>query len=137
MDLRHRGTGFTLIELMIVVVIVAVLAAIAFPSYQQHVLKSWRSKAAGCLAETANAMERRFTANMTYVGALPDLGCMTEGNMPDRYEFELTAAAANTFDLRASPQGQQTRDTRCLALTLNQAGVRGCTATGCVPADCW
>lgn len=137
MDLRHRGTGFTLIELMIVVVIVAVLAAITFPSYQRYVLDSWRSKAAACLSETANAMERRFTATMSYAGDLPELGCIDEGNMPDRYDFELTAVAANTFTLRAAPEGPQLKDAQCLALTLNQAGVRGCTATGCDPVDCW
>src|SRR5215469_15393153 len=67
------AAGFTLIELMIVVGIIAVLVAIAYPSYQQHIIKTNRTAAEGCLSEYSNYMERYYTTNLTY-GQLPASG---------------------------------------------------------------
>ena len=61
--------GFTLIELMIAVAIVGILAGIAYPSYQDSVRKSRRADAKGALLGFANAMERYFTENNSYLGA--------------------------------------------------------------------
>ena len=64
-----HSQGFTLIELMVVVAIVAILATIAVASYEYAVTKSRRSAAANCLQERAQFMERYYTTNLTYVGA--------------------------------------------------------------------
>lgn len=136
--------GFSLIELMITVVIVAILAAAALPSYQGAVTKTWRNKAAGCLTEMAQGMERRFTAALSYEGPagtpdlLPPNSCTTEDGMAARYAFGFSVTpTANAFTLRAIPQGEQAaRDTLCATLTIDQSGVRTASGTGTV-ALCW
>jgi type IV pilus assembly protein PilE len=130
--------GYTLIEIMIVVAIVAILAAIALPGYQDSVRKTWRNKAASCLTEMAQSMERRFTAAMSYVGpALPGNACVVEDGMAARYAFDFVAPpTANAFTLRATPQGAQVADTLCAVLTIDQVGVRTVSGTGGVN-DCW
>ena len=64
-----NNKGFTLIELMIVVAIIAILTSIAYPSYLEHIKKSRRSDAQSSLNEFASAMERFYTINGSYAGA--------------------------------------------------------------------
>ncbi len=103
-------SGFTLIEMMIVVAIVGILAAIAYPSYQQHVRSSRRADAQAALSELAQFMERRFTENNGYdlapagldaLDTLPFSQSPRDGTAV--YNLTLTAVAANTFTLRAAP----------------------------------
>jgi type IV pilus assembly protein PilE len=131
--------GMTLIELLVAMVIVALLAAIAVPSYQRQVMRSNRAAARACLNEHAQFMERFYTSNLTYeVDAPPVLGCETDGNLDVSYVFEFSAdPTQRTYSVQARPIGAQlTRDTQCATLTLNQTGLPGETGTGTV-ADCW
>jgi type IV pilus assembly protein PilE len=131
-------TGFTLIELVIAIAIVAILTAIAVPSYQEQVRKSNRKAAATCLTEYAQFMERYYTTNLTYVDADPgELGCAKD--LEERYEFGLTAAAtANAYSLTAEAKNAQTDDKKCLNLSINQSGQRSVSGSSSAkPTDCW
>lgn len=140
MTSRHRG--FTLIELMIVVAIVGILAAIAYPAYRDQVRKSYRADCAGALTSLANAMERYRTTNNTYTGAtvanlMPSTTCPIDGGGPATYNLQITAQDATTYTLQASIiGGGPMAGDACGNLTLNNRGVKGVSGTRSVQ-DCW
>jgi len=134
--------GFTLIELMITVAIVGILAAVAYPSYQHTVQRSWRTNAASCLMELAQAMERRYTSSSSYLGSddpplLPPTSCITEGNMPNRYtfSFDTDEPTTTTFVILAQPVfgGPQAAD-ECGTLAIDETGQKSADES---IAKCW
>lgn len=132
---RRRSRGFTLIELMITVAIVAILAAIAYASYQYAVVKSRRSTAAACLQERAQFMERYYTTKMTYAGASAPAQCDSVSAFYT-LAFEGTPDATG-FTISATPQGAQASgDTKCGTLTIDQAGTRTASLASDA-SQCW
>jgi type IV pilus assembly protein PilE len=124
-----RVNGFTLTELMIALAIVAIIAAVAIPSYQGNVQKTRRTEATAALLENAQLLERCFSMRATYEDCV-----IAEGETTNGYytlSSELTAA---TYDLTAAPTegGTQVEDTHCAQFTLDERGVRGGTND-----DCW
>ena len=119
--------GFTLIEVMIVVAVIAILAAVALPSYQDSVRKARRADAKGALTYVAQLMERRNTERNSYASAT--LGTLATDLYPaitenKHYTLALSNLAATTFTITATPAGNQSLDP-CGAYTLTQAGIRG------------
>jgi type IV pilus assembly protein PilE len=145
---RTKPKGFTLIELMIVVAIIGILAAIAYPSYQDSVRKSRRADAKAALLGFSNAMERRFTLMNTYRGAAAggaDTGAPAPAIYPAEapidsgtkyYDLTINAANASSFTLWATPKGAQASDP-CGTLTLAHTGVKGVTGATLSPGECW
>lgn len=128
--------GFTLIELMIVVVVIAILAAIAYPSYREYVIRSRRVEAQSLLNDAAARQERFRSQNGGYATNAASLGLPSLSSTNGFYVLSLEAATATTYKLRATRQGAQTQDTRCGEFTLDQTGARGMVGAGDV-ASCW
>ena len=136
--LRRRSTGFTLIELMIVVIIIAVLAALAYPSFQRNVVETRRKAATACLLENAQFMERWYTTRLTYVGGNPTPGCENELSQFYTFSDPSLTATPTTYLVQAIPLGQQlARDTLCGTLGINQTGTKTKSGTAANANQCW
>ena len=137
--MRRKQLGMTLIELMIVVLIIGILAAIAYPSYRQTVIKSNRTEAKVAMMQAAQALEKCFTR----FGAYDNPGCATFDDIGDadgktteteKYVLSFSEVSDVAFTLRATPLGGQAADTVCGNLELDQSGKR---AAGGDVKTCW
>lgn len=128
---RARIGGFTLIELMIVVAVVAILAAIAYPSYNDSVRKSRRGQAKADMVEIAQHMERWRSVNNTYVGGWTAIGKPVQSPKTGTARYTLAVnETQSTFTITVTPQTGQDKD-KCGTMSLNQAGVKTPTTGGC------
>lgn len=133
-----RSAGFSLIELLVTLAIASILVAMAVASYDFATVKTRRGAAKGCLAEAAQAMERQYTANFSYVGAaLP--ACSTD--VTDHYTlaFATGEPTASSYRIEAVPQGRQaSSDAACGTLTIDDTGVKGAgDGTAATIDACW
>jgi type IV pilus assembly protein PilE len=126
----NKQQGVSLMELMIVMVIVGILAAIAIPSYTTHVKKTRRNMAAACLQENAQYLERWYTTKLTYEDAEVQ-AC--EGELDEFYTVTINVDGPRSFTAEAEPIGAQADD-KCGTLTLDHRGNRGSTEDY---DDCW
>ncbi|MDO6459195.1 type IV pilin protein [Granulosicoccaceae sp. 1_MG-2023] len=139
-----KSSGFTLIELMIVLAIVGILSAIAIPQYTKYVTKSKRTEATGTLMEIANKQVRYHADNNSYASNIGELGYGADDTVTDwvntsgTYSFTISSSSTNSFELTATPQDEQaSNDTLCAALTYNSAGVKGESGTASSASECW
>ena len=153
--MRSGGSGFTLIELMIALAVVALLAAVALPAYTEHVNKGKRAEGQAALMAAIQLQERAYTANGTYTGnanfptlfGLAATATVYSGQDPGldltgRYTLSVVADAANNCNvltecvtIQAAPV-LPFRDDNCGTLTLNTRGLR--TESGARDtAYCW
>lgn len=135
----NSNKGFTLIELMIVMVVIGVLAAIAFPSYQEHVRRSRRVEAQSLLNDGAARQERYRAQNGRYA----DNGEESKLKLSDSkyYDFVITSAVGgSSYNLLAKRKGQQVGDPHCGDFGLDQKGDKTVTAGQLGKIDvgyCW
>ena len=126
--------GFTLIELMIVVAILAIIIMVAYPSYRDQVVKTRRAEGKAVLASAEARMERCFTRFSAYNNAAcTGIFPLTSEN--GWYQVTTSAIGATSYSLAAAPQkSQATDDTHCGTLTVTSTGIRGQSGSG---TDCW
>lgn len=133
----QKQSGFTLIEVMIVVVVIGILASIAFPSYQEYVIRGNRAEGQALLADAAARQERYFSQNNVYASDVTKLNMGSAESTNGHYKLKIESANQNSYKLEATAQGSQaSRDTKCGNLTLDSTGVRGRSGSAAV-ADCW
>ncbi len=127
-----NSQGFTLVEILIVLVLFSVLMSLAVPNYQQFVQRARRDDAQHLLLMNAQRLQRCFTLEGIYNGS-----CVTRSASSNGYYSLSAVSTANTFSLSAVPvagRGQDS-DSECTSLTYDHVGWR--SATGTDPEKCW
>lgn len=129
--------GFSLIELVIVLLIIAILSAIAIPSYRQYVVRSNRVDAQRALMDLAARQERVFYSKNAYATNLGDLGA-NASVAGANYSIAPPTATSTAFTMTATAVGSQKKsDVQCQSLTITNTGVQGSTGATANDPKCW
>ena len=141
-DRQYRQAGFSLVELLVVLVIMGVLSAVALPGYTRYVQRGNRTEVMAALLEAQHFMERYYSANGQYLSpanAVPMLPqrlqrIPIQGTV--RYQLSVREATVNSYLLQAVPEGSMADDV-CGSLTINQTGLRGVLNSTNSVSECW
>ncbi|MCD6619927.1 type IV pilin protein [Aeromonas veronii] len=130
--------GFTLIELMIVVTVVTILAAIAYPSYNNYIAIAKRAEVKAALLDAAQYMERQFTAHGSYEGSnLASAGLSTVPRHGGQTYYNLSLNInGSSYTLSATPTGAMIGDP-CGTITLDHRGIYNVSGTTKKQIECW
>lgn len=132
---RRQAAGFTLIEVMITIVVVAILAAVAIPSYREYVIRGNVPEATSRLATKQVQMEQFFQDNRTYVAGT---GCTADSTSSKYFNFSCSGVSATGFTITATGKSSMLG----FSYTINQTGAKTTAAvpTGWTtpsPNTCW
>jgi type IV pilus assembly protein PilE len=126
--------GFTLMEVIVVVTMLGILAAIAIPNYSEYIRRGHRSAAQAYLLDLASRQVQFYLDRRVFADNVAALNLNAPTEIANRYNVAIavTAGPPATFTITATPTGSQTGD-RCGNLTIDQTGARGAGAT----TGCW
>jgi type IV pilus assembly protein PilE len=128
----RKSKGFTLIELMVSVAIVGILAAIAYPSYIDYVIKSGRSEGQAAVMKIANLQEQYYLDNRVFTTDMTKLGLVASPLITEHGHYSVASAGTSAFTITATAKGNQaSRDSTCATITLTHAGIKGPST------ECW
>jgi len=133
--MNKKTRGFTLIELMIVIAILAIIVAVGYPSYMEHVKKSRRAEGMGQLLELADRMERAYSDSGTYPTVISEVYvATTDGGF---YTLSIVSANNVSFTVSAAPTslGRQ-NDDKCETFTLTSLGQKSVSDSS-LNSHCW
>ena len=130
--LQHKG--FTLIEVMVVVAIIGILAAVAWPLFNQESIKNRRTEAISTATKIANELQDYHADNKTFVGYA--ISAAITNNLK-YYTAVVSNPTATQYTLTLTPTGSQVDDTECTTLFTNEMGVKGFTGSAPSAARCW
>ncbi len=138
-----RGApGWSLLELTVVLLIMGLLASLAWPQYQGHLRRGHRAAAQAALLEAQQFMERHYAVHGRYTtatGSAPGLPARLQAvpaGAAARYRLALQAVTPTSYELRADPQADMAGDA-CGSLLLHSTGAKGRTGSGATVAQCW
>lgn len=130
-DMRQSQRGVTLIELLVVMIIIGILASIAYPSYRQQVIRSNRTEARVALEQRALQLEKCFTRYLSYESdECTASTAAADGETPERNYSVQLASDAQSFTITATAINGQAADAQCDQITIDERGRR-------LPAECW
>jgi type IV pilus assembly protein PilE len=131
---RRQAAGFTLIEVLITIVIIAILSAVAIPAYSDYVIRGKIPEATSHLSTKQVQMEQFFQDNRTYVSGT---GCAADSTSSKYFDFSCSGVSATGFTITATGKGSMA----AFSYTVNQAGAKTSTVTGLSgwsgSATCW
>ena len=133
----RKMRGITLIELMIVITILGILAAVAFPSYQKFMQRAKRNEAKAALLQIATNQERWYLNNNRYTTDMRDLGFPVAGGFvteSDAYTINVTAADANNFNATATYNFADDEAGKCQTFQIDGRGVCSSSPARCLEA---
>ena len=134
--MRKYMRGVTLLELLIVLVVISILAAIAYPNYREYITRAKRTEAKAALLQIATQQERFYLQNNSFTQNLLVLGFATTPNFTtdsESYVINVGAANANGFTATATFQLGGDEAGKCLTFQIDDRGAK----TSAPDADCW
>jgi len=144
---HRKQTGITLLELMVVVAIISLISAFAYPSYVQFVVKAKRGVGKSILMQVADRQQQFFMDNKRYAVTLTQLGFANDplvladdgnvvaaGDAASVYSVSLANTSATTYTAVAAPQMNQAAKDTCGSLSLTHTGAKSASGVG---QDCW
>lgn len=131
---KKREPGFTLVELMVTVVILAILVSIAYPAYQQYTYKARRADGMDALLYT-QVLQEKYRANNPTYGTLAQTGYQGSQSREGHYRIDVSGNTATSYIVTATAVGRQAADLGCseIAINVSAANPRGVK----VPSGCW